>query len=158
MGFYIWGRPNWIRDGELNTLGWKSLNFSNAQILKKRCNFTLRWLLDLENTSLEQNLRLKTLDYLLFIPAIFYLLFDCSMDNFWLLLKKQSHSPEVTHLAFELSIFDPKVTQRDCVSTPNLVSRGLWSQWHNPLTHSPQTAENTLPIPAPSFYKIWKFP
>ena len=158
MDFYIWGRPNWIRDGELRTLGWKSLNFSNAQILKKRCNFTLRWLLDLENTSLEQNLRLKTLDYLLFIPAIFYLLFDCSMANFWLLLRKQSHSPEVTHLAFGLSTFGPKVTRRDCVSTPNLVSRGLWSQWHNPLTHSPQTAENTLPIPAPNFYKIWKFP
>ena len=103
--------------------------------------FTLRWFLDLENTSLEQNLWLKTLDYLLFITAIFYLLFDCSMGNFWLLLRKQSHSPDVTHLAFGLSIFGPKVTRRDCVSTPNLLSSGLWSQWHNPLTRSPQIAE-----------------
>ena len=39
------------------------------QILKNRYNFTLRWLLDFLNTSLEQNLRLKTLDYLFFIPA-----------------------------------------------------------------------------------------
>ena len=42
-----------------------------SQMLKSRCNFTLRWLLDLRNTSLEQNLSLKTLAYLLFIPAIF---------------------------------------------------------------------------------------
>ena len=41
-------------------LCWESLNFSNAQILKKKCNFTLSWLLDFGNTSLEQNLRLKT--------------------------------------------------------------------------------------------------
>ena len=59
---------------------WKSLNFPNAQILKKRCNFTLRWLLDLRNTSLEQNLRLKTLDYLLFIPTFFI----CSLAAPWL--------------------------------------------------------------------------
>ena len=48
------------------------------------------------NTSLEQNLRLKTLDYLLFIPAIFFnLLFGCFMANFWLLLRNQSPSPDV---------------------------------------------------------------
>ena len=49
------------------------------QILKTRQNFTLRWLLDLRNNSLWQNLRLSTLDYLFFIPAIFYLLFRCSV-------------------------------------------------------------------------------
>ena len=52
-------------------IGWESLNFGMPQILKKRCNFNLRWFLDLGNTSLGQNLRLKTLDYLLFIPATF---------------------------------------------------------------------------------------
>ena len=61
------------------------------QVLKKRCNFTFRWLPDLGNTS-EQNLKLKTLGYLLFISAILYLLFDCPMANFWLLLTKQSIS------------------------------------------------------------------
>ena len=40
-------------------------------ILKDRFNFTLRWLLDLGNTFLEQNLKLKTLGYLLFIASIF---------------------------------------------------------------------------------------
>ena len=51
---------------------------------KIRCNFNLRGLLDLGSTSLEQNLKLKTLSYLLFIP-IFYLLFGCPVANFWLL-------------------------------------------------------------------------
>ena len=46
-------------------------NFQIPQVLKERYNFTLRWLLDTGNAYLEQNLRLKTLDYLLFIPAIF---------------------------------------------------------------------------------------
>ena len=41
------------------------------QILKKRCNFTIRGLLDFGSTIVEQNLRLKTLGYLDFIPAIF---------------------------------------------------------------------------------------
>ena len=45
------------------------------------------------STSLEQNVRLKTLNYLLFIPAIFHLLFGYSKAKFWLLLRKQSHSP-----------------------------------------------------------------
>ena len=65
------------------------------QILKKRGKFTLRLLLDMGNTSLEENLRLKTLDYLLFIPAIFLcLLLGHSMANFWLLVRKQSYSPD----------------------------------------------------------------
>ena len=81
--FCIWGRPHWIRDGNLNTLGYflffwllvywtwveNLWTFQMPQILKKRCNFTLRWLLDMGNTSLEQK-RLKTLNYLLFIPAV----------------------------------------------------------------------------------------
>ena len=75
----------------------------------KTSNFTLRWLLDLGNTSLEQNLRLKTLGYLLFIPAIyfFYLLFGCPMANLWLLSSKQSHSPNVNHCIWAFS-FWPK--------------------------------------------------
>ena len=79
------------------------------QILKSRCNFTLRWLLGLGSTSLKQNLRLKTLGYLLFIPAIyfFYPLFGCPMANFWLLSSKQSHSPNVNHCIWAIS-FWPK--------------------------------------------------
>ena len=66
----------------------------------------------------------------------------------------------LTHLmiiAFGLLIFSPKVTRRGWVSTPNLVPSGLWLQWHNPLTHSPQIAQNTLPRLELSFSKMWKW-
>ena len=78
------------------------------QILKKRCNFTLWRFLDLGNTSLEQNLRLKTSDYFLSIPAIFDLLFGCSMANFWLLLRKQSDSPDVNHCIWAIKFWSTK--------------------------------------------------
>ena len=68
----------------------------------------------------------------------------------------------LTHLmliiASGLSIFGPKVTRRGWVSTPSWVPSGIWSQWHNPLTHSPQIAENTLPRLASNFSKMWKCP
>ena len=86
-----------------------------------------------------------------------YLQFGSPMTNFWLLLGKQSHYPMLI-TAFGLPIFDPKVARRDWVSTPNWVPSGLWSQCHNPLSHSPQIAENTLPRRALNFYKIWKCP
>ena len=126
------------------------------QLLKKRCNFTLRWFLDLGNTSLEQNLSLKTLDYLLFIPAIFFI---CCLAAPWL-TSGYYWGNSLTHLMLiissGLSSFVPKVTQRVWVSTPNWVPSGLWSQWHNPLTHSPHIEENTLPRLEPSFSKMWK--
>ena len=56
------------------------LNFSNAQILKKRCNFTLIWPLDLGNISLEQNLRLK----IWIICSLSLLLFICCSAAPWL--------------------------------------------------------------------------
>ena len=124
------------------------------QILKKRCNFTLRWLLDLGNTS-EQNLKLKTWVICYLSLLFFYLQFDCPMANFWLLLRKQSL---MLITAFGLSTFSPKVARRGWVSTSNWVPSGLWSQWHNPLNHSPQIAENTLPTLAPSFSEMWKCP
>ena len=68
-----------------------------SQILKRRCKVTPRWLLDLENTSLEQNLRLKNLGYFSLSLLFFYLLSGCHMVNFWLLLRKQSHSPDDNH-------------------------------------------------------------
>ena len=107
---WIWECPYWIRDGKLNTLGcfcfsdcWLSgIGFRIPEFF--RClkywktnvyNFTIRWLLDLRDTSLEQNLRLKTLGYLLFIPSVcFYRLLGCPIANF---LRKQSHSPYVNH-------------------------------------------------------------
>ena len=130
MDFCIWGRPYWIQDGKLNTLVYflffwllvywtwveNLRTFQILHILKKRFKFTLRWLLDLGNTSLEQNIGLKTLGYLLFIPAIFVLMFGCSMAKFWLLLIKKS--------TFGLSIFGSKVTWRRWVSTPNWVPIG----------------------------------
>ena len=126
------------------------------QILKKRCKFTLRWLLDLGNTSLEQNLRLKALGYLLFIPAIFLSVF---LTAPWLTFGYYWGN-SLTHLmliiASGLSIFGLKVTRRGWLSTPNWVSGGLWSKSHIPVTHSPQIAENTLHRLPLSFFKMWK--
>ena len=66
----------------------------------------------------------------------------------------------LTHLmlitVFGLSIFGLKVTGRGWVSTTNWVPSGLWSQWHNPLSHSHQIAENTLPRLVHSFSEMWK--
>ena len=79
--------------------------FQIPQILKKRCKFTLRWLLDLGNISLEQNLRLKTLGHLLFIFAIFSI---CCLADLWLTFAYYWEN-SLTHLmlitAFRLSIF-----------------------------------------------------
>ena len=126
------------------------------QILKRRCNFSLRWLLDLGSTSLQQSLRLKTLDYLLFIPAIFLI---CCLAVPWLTFRYywgNSLTRPMLTIASGLSIFSLKVTRRGSDSTPNWVPSGLWSQWDNPVTHSPQIAENSLPRLVPSFYKMWK--
>ena len=81
------------------------------QTLKKRCKFTLR-LLDLSNTSFEQNIRLKSLSCLLVIPAIF--LSVVSLPT-WLTLGYYWRK-SLTHLmlisAFELTTFGPKVIRR----------------------------------------------
>ena len=65
----------------LGDLIWESSNFSNTPNTKERSKFILRWLRDLGNTFLEQNLRLKTLGYLFFIHAI---LLTCCLDAPWL--------------------------------------------------------------------------
>ena len=106
--------------------------------------FTLIWFLDLGNTSLERNLRLKSLGCLHFMPAIFCI---CCLDAPWITFGYYWGN-SLTHLvlttAFEVSIFGPKVTRRSWVSTPNWVPIWLWSQWYKPLTptcwkNSPQT-------------------
>ena len=128
--------------------------FEMPQILRNRCNFTLRWLLDLGNISLEQNLRLKTLGYLLFIPANFlYLLFRCPMTNFWLLPSKQSQSPNNNHSIYAIKFWSTDVLRGvgSLHLTECLVSFG-----HNAIT--PQIAENTLPRLKLSFSKMWKCP
>ena len=87
-------------------------------------------------------------------------LFICCLAPPWLIFGYYRRN-SLTHLmliiAFGRSIFGRKVTWRGSVSTSNWVPSGLWSQWHNPLTHSPQIAKNTLPKLAPSFSKMWKF-
>ena len=133
MEFWIWGRPHWIRDRKLNTLDY----FLFFWLLV--CNFTLRWLLDFGSTSLEQNLMLKTLDYLLFNPIIFHLFFSCPIASFWLLLRKQSHLTDDNHSIWSFNFWS-KGDSEGLGATPNAVSSGLWSQWQNPL----QTAENDL--------------
>ena len=107
------------------------------QILKSRCNFTLKCLLDLGSTSLEQNLSLKTLGYLFFIP----------MTNFWLLSGKRfdlTHPMVIT--ALRLFIFGQNVIGRVWVSIPNWVFTEILAQ----------IAGNTFPKLASSFYKMWK--
>ena len=107
------------------------------------------------NTFLEQNLRLKTLGYLLFIPAIyfFYLLFGCPMTNFWLLLSKHSHSPNVNHCIWAIS-FWPKAGLEE-VGSVRLTECPV-SFDHNAITY--HIAENALPRLKPSFSKMWKCP
>ena len=67
--------------------------FQMPQILKKRCKFTLRWLIDLGSTSLVQNVKLKTLGYLLFI----LLFFICCLTAPWLIFGYYWGS-SITHL------------------------------------------------------------
>ena len=109
--------------------------------------------LDLGNTSLERNLRLKSLGCLHFMPAIFCI---CCLDTpcitfgyYW--------GNSLTHLvlttAFEVSIFGPKATRRSWVSTPNWVPIWLWSQWYNPLSHSPNLLKKFSPDLHPDFPK-----
>ena len=130
------------------------------EIPKKGCNFTLRWLLDLWDTFLEQNLRLKT--YITWvICSLSLLFFICCLADPWLTFgyfwrNNLSHLMLIT--AFGLSIFVQKVTWRGWASTPNWVSSGFWSQWHTPFSHTPQIAENTLPRLALRFSKMWKCP
>ena len=109
----------------------------------------------MSNTSLEQNLRLKTLGYLLFIPAIycFYLLFGCFMANISLLSSKHSHSPNVNHCIWAIS-FSPKAELGGAVSLH--LTECPVSFDHNAVT--PQIAQDTLPRLKPSFSKIWKCP
>ena len=120
------------------------------QILKKRYNFTLRWFLDLGNTSLEQNLKIKTLDYLLFISAIFYLLFGCSRANFQLLLRKQSHSLDVNHCIQAIN-FWPK---GDFEGLGVLIAF-LVGFHHNDITHLP-THPKLQKIPSPDLNLVFR--
>ena len=123
-------------------------------ILKRRCKFTLRWLLDLENSSLEQN---ENLGLFAFHPCYFFI---CCLGAPWLTFGCYWGN-SLTHLmlitTFGLSIFGPKGTWQGWVST-NWVPSGFWWQWHNPLSHSDQIVEKTLPTPAPRFSKMWNVP
>ena len=90
-------------------------------------------------------------------PCYFFI---CCLAAPWLTLGcywENSLTDLMLAIASGLSIFGPKLARRGWVSTSNWVPSGLWSQWHNPLTHSPQIAKNTLPKLAPSFSKMWKF-
>ena len=91
------------------------------QILKDRCNVTLRWLLDLGNTFSEQNLKLKKLGYLLFIPAISSI---CCLAAPWPIsgfYRGNSLTHPMLITAFGLLVFGPKVIGRGYVATPNWV-------------------------------------
>ena len=124
------------------------------QILKNRCNFTLRWRLDLGNTSLEQNIRLKTLGYLLFIPAIFFVCclaapwptFGCYWANS--LTHSLNHPVLVNHCICAIS-FWPRAGLGG-VGSLHLTECPVNFD-HNAITL--QIAENTLRRLKPSFSK-----
>ena len=122
------------------------------EILKNICNFILRCLLDfLRAKSKAGNFGWFTLYSYYFITCCLtapWPTFDGYRGNII------THPILIT--AFGLSIFCPKVTGRNGVSTPNQVPSGLWSQCHNPLIHSPQIAKNVFPSLVHSIFKIWK--
>ena len=80
MAICIWGRPHWIEDENLSTLGYFCFSGCWFSQFFKCLKY---WKSDLSNTLLKQNLRLKTLGYLLFILLFSYLLFGCPMANFY---------------------------------------------------------------------------
>ena len=133
----------------------ESLNFSNASNTEKQM-----YLYPKMASRLEQNLSLKTLGYLLFIPAIFfsfffcfYLLFGCPMANFWLLSSKKYHSPSVDHCIWASSFW----------ARAGMGGAGSLHLTECPLSFdynaiTPQIAENTLPRLKPSSSKVWKCP
>ena len=89
-----------------------------APILKKRCKFTLRWLLDLENSSLEQNENFGVICFLSLL--FFYLLFGCPMANFWLLLLASSKA---------LRSYDVSLWALRSVVGPTFFHKALWDEF-----------------------------
>ena len=171
MVFSVWGKPHWIWDEKLNTLGYflfflpacladswpGSLIHLNLRILKNRCNFRLGSLLNLGNTFLEQIRKLKTSGYLL----LFLLFSICNLAAQWRTFdyyQENSFIHPMLITAFELLIFGPKVTESSWISTLNWVPSRVWLQCLNQPSFSPQIAENTLLRLAFSFSKMWKCP
>ena len=87
----------------------------------------------------------------------FYMLFVWPMANCWLLLRKQSQSPDVNHCIWAIKFWF-KSELEGWVSTLNWVASELWLQWHNALSHTLQIAVNTLPRLSPRFSNMWKCP
>ena len=83
----------------------------------------------------------------------FHLLLGCFMANFWLLLSKQSHSPNVNHCIWAISFLSK--AGLGGVGSLHLIECPV-SFDHNAVT--PQIAQDTLPRLKPSFSKISKCP
>ena len=157
-------RPHWNTFGyfkiilvaDLVDLGPKSLNHSNSSNTGKKMllypKMTSRLSQHLVRTkSKVENFGLFTLDlcyFLICILAAPWPTFGYYREN--------SLTSLMLVIAFRISVFGPR--EGIWVSTPNWVPNELWSQYHNPLSHSPQIAENALPRVAPSFCKIRKCP
>ena len=124
-------------------------------ILKKRCKFNPKMASRLGKLFLRAKWELWVIG---FLSLLFFI---CCLAAPWLTFSYYWGN-SLTHLmlitTFGLSMFGPKVTWKVWVSITNWVSSGLWCQWHNPLSHSPQIAENTVPATAPRFSKMWKCP
>ena len=82
-----------------------------------------------------------------------YLQFGSPMTNFWLLLRKQSHSPNVNHRIWAIS-FWPKAGLGG-VGSLHLTECPVRFD-HNAITS--QIEKNALPRLKPSFSKLWKCP
>ena len=135
--------------------------FQMPQIQKNRCNFILRWLIDLGNTSLEQNLRLKTLGYLRFIPASFCI---CCLFAQWPtfgLFKQRVSLTQCSSLHLGYQFLTESRSERGWVSTPNWVPSELCHSTRNCRKYSAKTYsqffQNVDMPPIPSAGISWHF-
>ena len=77
--------------------GFRRPEFFHCLKYWETCNFTLRWVWVQEHL-LRAKSKAENLGLFALYPCYFlYLLFGCPVVNVWLLLMKQSHSPNVNH-------------------------------------------------------------
>ena len=124
----------------------ESLNFSNATKTEKQMHLYPKMA-----SRLEQNLRLKALGYLLFIPANFFI---CCLASPWPTFGCY-WANSITHPMFIWAISFWPWARMGGVGSIHLTECPV-SFDHNAIT--PQIAENTLPRLKPSFSKMQKCP
>ena len=86
-------------------LSWESLNFSNTPKYWKRWLFYPKMASRLGKHLYRAKSKTENFGLFALYPYIFYLLFPFSMANFWLLLRKQSHSHDVNHCIWAINFW-----------------------------------------------------